>query len=95
MDDTFGKSGSRGEMVMVADKPAIYAAKGFSVSLYNREQKGWRDTEIFKFDDANASSVTIENTHGAFSFTKGDKWAGTFKGQPIDRFDDAKVGRRW
>jgi hypothetical protein len=93
VDDTFGKSGSRGEMVMVGDKPAIYSAKGFSVYLYNREQKGWRDTEIFKFDDANASSVTIEDTTGSFSFTKGDKWAGTFKGQPIDRFDDAKVGQ--
>jgi hypothetical protein len=90
-DDTFGKLGSRGEMVMTADKPGIYAAKGFSVSLYNREQKGWRDTEIFKFDDGNASQVMIDNTNGAFSFTKGDKWAGTYKGHPIERFDDAKV----
>jgi len=93
VDDTFGKSGSRGEMVMVGDKPAIFAAKGFSVSLYNREQKGWRDTEIFKFDDANASSVAVETANGSFSFTKGDKWAGTFKGHAIDRYDDAKVGQ--
>jgi len=91
VDDTFGKLGSRGEMVMVGDKPSVYAAKGFSVSLYNREQKGWRDAEIFKFDDGNATSVTIENANGSFSFTKGDKWAGTFKGQPIDRYDDTKV----
>jgi Domain of unknown function (DUF4340) len=93
VDDTFGKTGSRGEMAMVGDKPAIYAAKGFSISLYNREQKGWRDTEIFKFDDANASSVAIDNTHGSFSFTKGEKWAGTFTGKPIDRYDDTKVGQ--
>jgi hypothetical protein len=92
VDDTFGKLGSRGEMVMVGDKPAIYAAKGFSVSLYNREQKGWRDTEIFKFDDGNATHVTVENANGTFSFTKGDKWAGTWNGQPIDRFDDTKIG---
>ena len=93
VDDTFGKLGSRGEMVMVGDKPGIYSAKGYSVSLYNREQKGWRDAEIFKFDDSTANQVTIENASGTFSFTKGDKWAGTFKGQPIDRYDDSKVGQ--
>jgi hypothetical protein len=91
VDDTFGKLGSRGEMVMTGDKPAIYAAKGFSISLYNREQKGWRDTEIFKFDDGNASSITIDNANGSFSFTKGDKWAATFKGKPIQRYDDSKT----
>jgi hypothetical protein len=91
VDDTFGKLGSRGEMAMMGDKPAIYATKGFSVSLYNREQKGWRDTEIFKFDGENASSVTIEDAKGKLSFTKGDKWAGTFKGAPIEHFDDTKV----
>jgi hypothetical protein len=90
VDDTFGKLGTRGEMVMVADKPAIYSAKGFSISLYNREQKGWRDTEIFKFDDGNASQITIDNPSGSFSFTKGEKWAATYKGKPIDRYDDTK-----
>jgi hypothetical protein len=91
VDDTFGKSGGRGEMMMVDGKPGIYAASGYSSFLYTRDLKGWRDTEVFKFDDANASQLTIENSHGVLSFTKGDKWAGTFKGQPIDRYDDAKV----
>ncbi len=93
VDDTFGKSGGRGEMAMTAGKPAVYAVKGYSSYLYNREAKGWRDTEIFKFDDLNVSSATIETPAGTFSFTKGDKWAGTFKGAPIDRYDDAKVGQ--
>ena len=93
VDDTFGKSGGRGGMAMTAGKPAVYAIKGFSLYLYNREPKGWRDTEIFKFDDLNASSATIETPNGNFSFTKGDKWNGTFKGAPIDRYDDAKVGQ--
>ncbi len=91
VDDIFGKSGSRGEMVMSGDKPGIYAAKGFSVSMYNREQKGWRDTEIFKFDDGTANSIAIENANGPYSFTKGEKWAATVKGHPIDRYDDTKV----
>jgi len=91
VDDTFGKSGGRGEMVMKDGSPSIYAASGYSGYLYSRDLKDWREREIFKFDDANASALTIENKSGAFSFTKGDKWAGTFKGQPIDRFDEEKV----
>jgi hypothetical protein len=92
IDDTFGKSGGRGEMMMVAGKPQIIAASGFSSYAYGREVADWRDKELIRFDDANAASVTIENTHGKFSFTKGDKWAGTFNGAPIPNFDDSKVG---
>lgn len=91
VDATFGKSGARGQMAMIDDKPSIYLVSGYSSYLYTRELKGWRDTEIFKFDDANASQVTIENKSGTFSFTKGDKWAGTLKGKPIANFDEDKV----
>ena len=63
-------------MVMVDGKPGIYTAAGYSSYLYAREVKGWRDTEIFKFDDANATQVTIENKNGELSFTKGDKLGG-------------------
>jgi hypothetical protein len=91
VDDRFGKSGGRGQMVMVEGKPAVYAASGYSSYLYQREVKNWRDSEIFKFDDANASQLLITNTNGTFSFTKGDKWAGTFKGKPIANFDEEKV----
>jgi len=91
LDASFGKSGARGQMAMVDGKPGIYTVAGYSSYLYAREVKGWRDTEIFKFDDANASQVSIVNKNGAFSFTKGDKWAGTFKDKPIADFDDEKV----
>ena len=92
VDDWFGKSGGRGEMMMVEGKPAIYAVSGYSSFVYTRDLKGWRDTEIFKFDDANASSFEIDNTHGKLSFTKGsDKWAATFKGKPLANFDDTKI----
>ncbi len=91
VDLTFGKSGARGQLVMVEGKEPIYAATGYSSYVYARETKGWRDTEIFKFDDANATQLTIENKNGVFSFTKGDKWAGTVKGKAIDRFDEEKV----
>jgi len=91
LDASFGKSGARGQMVMVEGKPGIYTASGYSSYLYAREVKGWRDTEIFKFDDANASQIAITNKNGALSFTKGDKWAGTFKDKPIVDFDEEKV----
>jgi hypothetical protein len=91
LDAFFGRSGARGQMAMVEGKPSIYAVSGYSSYLYQREPKGWRDTEILKFDDANANQVTIEKKKDVFSFTKGDKWAGTLNGKPIERFDDAKV----
>lgn len=92
LDMQFGKSGARGQMAMVDGKPGIYAVTGYSSYLYTRETKGWRDGEIFKFDDANATQMTIEGKNGTLSFTKGDdKWAGTHKGQAIARFDENKV----
>jgi len=89
--DVFGKSGGRGEMMLVDGHPELIGASGYSSYLYSREVTDWRDREIFKFDDANASTITIVNKTGKFSFTKGDKWAGTLNGQPIPNYDDAKV----
>jgi len=92
LDAHFGKTGGRGQLGMVEGKPGIYTVSGYSAYLYTREVKGFRDTEIFKYDDANANQLSIENKNGVFSFTKdGDKWAGTFKGKPIERFDEDKV----
>jgi hypothetical protein len=91
-DATFGKSGGRGNMVMLPGNKAIFAAKGYSGWMYAREAKDWRDKEIFKFDDANATEVRITNPNGEFVFAKdGDKWTGKLKGKPIDRFDEEKA----
>lgn len=93
VDDVFGKSGSAGELTMVTDKPdAVWAVKGYSSYLYTREPKDFRDKEIFKFDDANASQVTVANSHGTLSFTRnGDKWAATLDKQPLPRFSQDKL----
>jgi hypothetical protein len=92
VDELFGKSGAAGQLVLVSDKPtAVWAAKGYSSYLYAKEPKDFRDKELLKFDDGNVAHVTIENTHGAFSFTKADKWAGTLDKKPIARFDEDKV----
>jgi hypothetical protein len=92
VDETFGKSGQAGELVIVASKPdQVWAAKGYSSYLYTKEAKDYRDKEILKFDDGNAAQVTIVNTHGTLSFTKGDKWVGTLNKNPIESFSEDKV----
>lgn len=91
VDAKFGKSGGRGQMAMIEGKPGIYTVSGYSSYVYARELKGWRDTEIFKYDDANASQLGIVNKSGTFSFTKGESWAGTLKDKPITDFDAEKV----
>jgi len=51
-----------------------------------------RIESFFPVDDATANTATVDNAHGLFSFTKGtDKWVGTFKGKPIERYDEDKV----
>ena len=93
VDELFGKSGAIGQLVMLTDKPdSVWAAKGYSSYLYAKEPKDFRKKDILHFDDANVSQVTIANSHGTLSFTKGDdKWAGTSNGKTIPRFDQEKV----
>jgi hypothetical protein len=97
VDLTFGSSGARGQMVMVDGKQGIYSVSGYSSYLYARELKGFRETEIFKFDDQNANGLVIEKKGAkgdkeTFSFTKeGEKWSGTYKGKAIERYDEEKV----
>jgi hypothetical protein len=93
IDELFGKSGRVGQLVVVPSKPdLVWAAKGYSSYLYTKEVKDFRDKEVYKFDDASAAQVTIQNSHGLMSFTKGgDTWAGTLDKKPVVRFDGDKV----
>ncbi|HVR20313.1 MAG TPA: DUF4340 domain-containing protein [Polyangiaceae bacterium] len=93
LDARFGENGGRGQMTRVAGKDGVYAVKGYSSYLYERDLKGWRDTAVFKFEDTAATAVTIDNEHGHFDFKKdGDKWKGKLKDKDIERYDDTKVG---
>lgn len=94
LDVTFGSSGPRGQMVMIDGKPGIYTVQGYSSYLYTREVKGFRDTEMFKFDDQNVNGLSIQRKDAkeSLSFTKeGDKWSSSYKGKAIERFDEEKV----
>ena len=96
LDATFGKSGGRGNMVMVTGKPDVYAASGYSGWMYARTPSDFRDKEMFKFDDANITGVIITNKNGTFDFSKSEKWTAKFKPEkkdqkPIERFDESKL----
>ena len=54
-DASFGKSGGRGQLIMIDGKAGVFAGTGYTSYVYAREVKSWRDAEIFKFDDANVT----------------------------------------
>ena len=98
LDARFGENGGRGQMTRIGGKDGVYAVKGYSSYLYDREVKGWRDTTVFKFEDSAATSVSVENEHGTFAFVKDkDTWSGKHKDakggslKDIERFDESKV----
>lgn len=96
LDLYFGKSGSRGQMARVADKPGVFIAGGYSSYLYTREVKNWRETSILKFEDANVVQASITNKNGLFSFSKnGDKWAASFKKRGKDGKLAAEADKKW
>ena len=99
LDAVFGENGGRGQMARIVGKDGVYAMKGYSSYLYDRDEKGWRDTAVFKFEDTAVTSVAIENASDAFTFTKtGEAWSakhkdvkggGAFK--DLEKFDDGKL----
>jgi hypothetical protein len=97
LDMRFGENGGRGQMTRIAGKDGVYAIKGYSSYLYDRELKGWRDTTLFKFEDTAVTSAVITNEHGTFNFEKsGTAFTGKFKpkgggAKDIEKFDPAKV----
>ena len=97
-DMYFGQSGSRGQMTRIAGKDGVYAIKGYSSYLYDRQIKDWRDRTLFKFEEDKVKAITVTNEHGQFAFAKdGDKWSAKFKkakapvATKLDKFDEAKV----
>ncbi|HKO94885.1 MAG TPA: DUF4340 domain-containing protein [Polyangiaceae bacterium] len=96
-DVYFGENGSRGQMTRLAKQDGVFAIKGFSKWLYERDAKGWRDKSMMKFDDKEVVQVQIENAHGVFAFEKsGESWTGKHGAKatgtkPIDKFQASKV----
>ena len=96
-DVYFGENGSRGQMTRLAKQDGVYAIKGFSKWLYERDAKGWRDKSMLKFDDKEVVKVQIQNPNGVFVFDKaGEGWTGKHgkavaQAKPIDKFQSSKV----
>jgi len=98
LDARFGENGGRGQMTRITGKDGVYAVKGYSSYLYDRELKGWRDTSIFKFDEKLVNSAVITNEHGTFTFAKeGEKWTAKHKdakagaAKDLDKFEASKL----
>ena len=97
LDARFGENGGRGQMTRITGKDGVFAVKGYSSYLYARDAKAWRDLTLFKFEEGDVTSATIQNEHGSFSFTKdGENWKGKFEkpkgtSEAIKDFDDSKV----
>jgi hypothetical protein len=84
VDLYFGQGGSRGQMMRIAGKEGVFAAKGYSSYLYGRNLKEWRDLTLTKFEDTKVKSVSIENENGVFEFTTAAKKDGEKKDEPAD-----------
>jgi hypothetical protein len=97
LDLYFGENGSRGQMTRLAKQDGVYAIKGFSKWLYERDAKGWRDKAMLKFDDKEVVKVSIQNEHGTFIFDKaGESWTSKHgktaaQAKPLDKFQASKV----
>jgi hypothetical protein len=97
IDLYFGENGSRGQMTRLSKQDGVYAIKGFSKWLYERDAKGWRDKSMLKFDDKEVVKVSIENKNGSFVFDKaGESWTGKHgktaaQGKPLEKFQPSKV----
>ncbi|MBM4361437.1 MAG: DUF4340 domain-containing protein [Deltaproteobacteria bacterium] len=75
LDAHFGEDGSRGQMTRIGGRDGVYAVKGYSSYLFNRDGKGWRDKAILKFEEKDVVKVSVQNEHGAFAFEKtGETW---------------------
>ena len=48
-------------MTRLAGKDGVFAVKGYSSYLFNRDAKSWRDTTIFKFEEKDVQKVTLQN----------------------------------
>ena len=96
-DVYFGENGSRGQMTRLAKHDGVFAIKGFSKWLYERDSKGWRDKSMLKFDDKEVVKVQVQNDKGVFVFDKaGEGWTGKHGktaalAKPIDKFQPSKV----
>jgi hypothetical protein len=97
-DGYFGEDGSRGQMTRLPGKDGVYAVKGYSSYLFNRDSKAWREKTIFKFEDKDIAKITLENDNGTFSFEKsGEDWKAehakpkTKAFKTLDKFDKTKL----
>jgi len=97
-DFWFGETAGRGTMTRITGHDGVYGVDGYSSFTFKRDVRGWRDREIFKFEDDKVKSIDLVNENGSFAFAKVDgKWTAKHKGpkapaaKELERFDVKKV----
>jgi hypothetical protein len=96
LDAYFGEDGSRGQMTRLGGKDGVFAVKGYSSYLFNKDAKSWRDKTVFKFEEKDVAKVTLQDENGEFVFEKsGETWKAKHGKKTadtdLDKFDPTKV----
>lgn len=97
-DFWFGETAGRGTMTRITGRDGVFGVDGYSSFTFKRDVRGWRDREIFKFEDDKVKAIDLVNENGTFTFAKVDgKWTAKHKGpkapvaKELERFDVKKV----
>jgi hypothetical protein len=96
LDAYFGEDGSRGQMTRLGGKDGVFAVKGYSSYLFNKDASSWRDKTIFKFEEKDVTKVSLQNENGVFAFEKaGEDWKAKQgkkeADKDLEKFDKSKL----
>jgi hypothetical protein len=99
-----GKGAQEGQLVRLPDRDGMFALinwgpQGYGGFLFTRALRDWRETAIFRFDDADVAAIEIRNPSGLLRFERhGAGWSATRARpggapRPWTTFDVAKIGQ--
>jgi Domain of unknown function (DUF4340) len=102
VDLTCGKGAQEGQLVRLPDRDGMFALvnwgpQGYSGFLFTRALRSWRETSIFRFNEADVAAIEIHNRSGLLRFERrGGAWTGTRAAprgpeQPWTSFDPGKI----
>jgi hypothetical protein len=99
-----GKGAQEGQLVRLPDRDGMFALvnwgpQGYAGFLFTRALRDWRESAIFRFDEAEVAAIEIRNRGGVLRFERHDGgWAATRARpggtpQPWTKFDAAKIAQ--
>lgn len=99
-----GKGAQEGQLVRLPARDGMFALvnwgpQGYAGFLFTRALRDWRESAIFRFDEADVAAIEIRNRGGVLRFERHDSgWVGTRappggRPRPWTRFDAAKIAQ--